>query len=502
MKKNIYFILLISMMLIFNVYNVKALDMTCKYKNGSDIAILTSTYDTSAGSDQYKYTIQYNSNTKLVYPANAIISRGNNQYELDPYNCYIDNKGYCTQACPNELYIAFESNSLLEKKVFNYISTIDYEHTSAIVFFSEKGFNFDKTGLTNLETKFLLYSPQSGVNYLKQSDFSGKIKTFTLNKNQSSVDETPQESNEDIQYCYYKNWCGRMLTLEFHKFRPSKLNNKTWSEWLNESSCPKSISEVSSSFKGSNNACQGSNSKNCYEFYKQSPEPINIASQDTCDYVEETGEAKYVLINGSGATIIVSYTNSDVASERLKITLNLVNITVSNASNYISSFASNDSKQYPQYIIKEKNTNNYSFATTIPSNSNDYNVYMLSSKVNALGRTELGNLDLNKITATCEQLFGGGDGGFMTFLKENVFKIIYIAVPIILLVLTTIDFSKVVFNDDKDGIKNAWKRFGKRAIAAILIYLTPTILIFIADVIGADDVNSCIKAIQNMDKSS
>ena len=88
----------------------------------------------------------------------------------------------------------------------------------------------------------------------------------------------------------------------------------------------------------------------------------------------------------------------------------------------------------------------------------------------------------------------------MTFLKENVFKIIYIAVPIILLVLTTIDFSKVVFNDDKDGIKNAWKRFGKRAIAAVLIYLTPTILIFIADVIGANDVNSCIKAIQNMDK--
>lgn len=125
------------------------------------------------------------------------------------------------------------------------------------------------------------------------------------------------------------------------------------------------------------------------------------------------------------------------------------------------------------------------------------NLYVISSSFNALK-----DLPLNEIEATCEQLFGGGSGGFMTFLKDNVFKIIYIAVPIILLVLTTIDFSKVVFNDDKDGIKNAWKRFGKRAIAAILIYLTPTILIFIADVIGADDVNSCIKAIQNMDKSS
>ena len=122
-------------------------------------------------------------------------------------------------------------------------------------------------------------------------------------------------------------------------------------------------------------------------------------------------------------------------------------------------------------------------------------MYIISSSFNALK-----DLSLNQITATCEQLFGGGDGGFMTFLKKNVFKIIYIAVPIILLVLTTVDFAKVVFNDDKDGIRNAWKRFGKRAIAAVLIYLTPTILIFIADVIGADDVNSCIKAIQNMDK--
>ena len=202
--------------------------------------------------------------------------------------------------------------------------------------------------------------------------------------------------------------------------------------------------------------------------------------------------ATYISISGN-KTIYIKKGSSD-SEIRAYYGNSYIKIT---DSNYKTIFSNKETSKFP--INLTKNNDSISFSDELEksegTSANLSEVYILSTK-----RSILLGLNLDEIDSTCNALFGGGEGGFMTFLKDNVFKIIYIVVPIILLVLTTIDFSKVVFNDDKDGIKNAWKRFGKRAIAAVLIYLTPTILIFIADVIGADDVNSCIKAIQNMDK--
>ena len=189
---------------------------------------------------------------------------------------------------------------------------------------------------------------------------------------------------------------------------------------------------------------------------------------------------KYTSLKNSEKTISITVVNN-----AFKASFDGEDITITNMDLI-------NSTTPPKFIIYKDGQ--YTFTDTIDKSGSD----LFASSV---AYTGLKALTSKEIEATCNALFGGGEGGFMTFLKENVFKIIYIVVPIILLVLTTIDFSKVVFNDDKDGIKNAWKRFGKRAIAAILIYLTPTILIFIADVIGANDVNSCIKAIRNYSES-
>ncbi|MGN1352835.1 MAG: hypothetical protein ACI4WF_02075 [Bacilli bacterium] len=498
MRKNIYFVLLISTMLIFNVYNVKALEFTCNYKNGSEEVNLYMTYNpTIVSENQFEYSIKYNSQIKKTYPANSIV-KYKEEYESVPGTCYADGK-YCALACPKQLYIAISSNALLEKYIrHNYVDNVPL----AIVFFSENGLKIDeKNGLTQTELQLDILSDNG--TFLKKTDFS--TKTFTLNQNSShsSQVETPQESTNKYQYCYYKNNCGKILELKFYKqiniYENLFNDGRKLMNW-EKTVCPTSITDENNRLSGRSVSCQGYASiKNCYDYYGAADEKKEgIITDGNCSTVDDDDGVGYTLINGSSSsTIKVSYINSDVASERFKISFNgsVGAITISNASNYSSNFASHDTAQYPLYIIQEQNTKNYLFATSVPKDSKSYNVYILSSKKNSLV-----NLPLNEIEATCEQLFGGGEGGFMNFLKKNVFKIIYIAVPIILLVLTTIDFSKVVFNDDKDGIKNAWKRFGKRAIAAVLIYLTPTILIFIADVIGANDVNSCIKAIQNMDK--
>lgn len=179
-----------------------------------------------------------------------------------------------------------------------------------------------------------------------------------------------------------------------------------------------------------------------------------------------------------------------------------INIYMDSGGNYVSTLGDNkdfkisnittlNKNNPPSYIIKNGTT--YSFATTIKDVKYE-DAYILKSKL-----TELSQLPESDLKNTCEAIFGKN---FINFLQDNVFKVIYIAVPIILLVLTTIDFAKVVFVDDKEGIKKAGNRFGKRLIAAILIYLTPTILIFIVNIIGVDGVNSCMKMVKNYSQNN
>ena len=147
---------------------------------------------------------------------------------------------------------------------------------------------------------------------------------------------------------------------------------------------------------------------------------------------------------------------------------------------------------YPKYLIYSNNT--YTFQDEkIDSAEKIYiNANYLNNSGIGLGEEE--------IYQTCQELFGQN---FLTFLNDYVFKIIWIGVPILLILLTSFDFAKVVFVDDKEGIQNAFRRFWKRAIASVLIFLTPYIIILIANVIGAGDtVQDCAKEIRNMSQVS
>lgn len=328
----------------------------------------------------------------------------------------------------------------------------------------------------------------SGNDFVKKYSIGYDVEYSKIYNNTSSIDET---ENNIITTCSYKynNYSSGMLfgsgTVGFSILKDGTTDSLIATGFLSDYTlefdantkisdlvCPKYLKFSSNNITNKTTFKLGSNSD--YDAYYVS----NMTSgEENAFYLQYASLQNYkniITITASGNTY--------------KVMLGTQTINIDN----ISQAANNPS---PTYIIYKNSK--YTFSETIDKTGDDLYINKESTAYN-----QLIQLPLNEIDATCEQLFGGGSGGFMNFLKKNVFKIIYIAVPIILLVLTTIDFSKVVFNDDKDGIKNAWKRFGKRAIAAILIYLTPTILIFIADVIGADDVNSCIKAIQNMDKSS
>lgn len=148
----------------------------------------------------------------------------------------------------------------------------------------------------------------------------------------------------------------------------------------------------------------------------------------------------------------------------------------------------------PDYIIKYQDSNEYYFIANkneLPDKDKKYDMY-LSSKL--LGSIQ--GLGEKLQLETCQDLFGDT---FLTFMDNYIIKLIQIAVPIVLILLTSFDFAKVVMVDDKDGMQKAFKNLKNRVIVAVIIFLTPSIIILVANLTGApDSVASCAKRIRAM----
>lgn len=69
-----------------------------------------------------------------------------------------------------------------------------------------------------------------------------------------------------------------------------------------------------------------------------------------------------------------------------------------------------------------------------------------------------------------------------------VFFILKILIPIILIVFGSIDFGKAMLANKDDEIKKSAKTLVMRAIAGIIIFFIPTLLNFVVELIGGDDI--------------
>ena len=75
-------------------------------------------------------------------------------------------------------------------------------------------------------------------------------------------------------------------------------------------------------------------------------------------------------------------------------------------------------------------------------------------------------LDLFQIMDNCN-----GIGPVVAIIKNSVFPIIYIGIPILLILFGTIDLGKAVMANDDKAIKTATSSLIKRAIAALAVFL-------------------------------
>ena len=140
-------------------------------------------------------------------------------------------------------------------------------------------------------------------------------------------------------------------------------------------------------------------------------------------------------------------------------------------------------------------TTNQDFANTFTGKSGEVTFYgnnkgnqKLESKSNKVETIETNrkatvkasekftiDMKFAKITiSSCEDLFKDADD-LLDLIKSGI-TIVKIAIPLILIVMGTMDFAQAIFASSEDGIKKAQSKFTKRVIIAVVIFLIPSIL--------------------------
>lgn len=98
---------------------------------------------------------------------------------------------------------------------------------------------------------------------------------------------------------------------------------------------------------------------------------------------------------------------------------------------------------------------------------------------------------INVYAEGCSEVFSTGEGSLIYLMNEHIYTPIKWATPILLLVLTSFDFAKVVFSGDGKGMDKAKNNFLKRSIAALIIFFAPDIINLLVDFVNGQSIASC-----------
>lgn len=90
------------------------------------------------------------------------------------------------------------------------------------------------------------------------------------------------------------------------------------------------------------------------------------------------------------------------------------------------------------------------------------------------------------------QILDDACGGLLPviqFIRKGIYPLIQIGIPIILIVMGSIDLGKAVMSSDDKEIKGATSKLIKRAIAAVAVFFVTTIVSLLMDMFAKTDVS-------------
>lgn len=124
------------------------------------------------------------------------------------------------------------------------------------------------------------------------------------------------------------------------------------------------------------------------------------------------------------------------------------------------------------------------------NNVKDNNVNYITNVSNI---SIINNLEVRHVMADCgDSLLGNpNDENSVAWLLQTLLNYIKVIGPILVIVLSSVDFLKVIVKSDDDAMAAATKKLGYRLILAALLFFIPTIVTAILQLFGITSDPTC-----------
>lgn len=138
-------------------------------------------------------------------------------------------------------------------------------------------------------------------------------------------------------------------------------------------------------------------------------------------------------------------------------------------------------------------------ALTINETRNNFfsNIYLLEKTDGITSRDELNDWmnDYNQDDQDCEgsnSILGDpNDEDSVAWLLQQVLNYIKIIGPILVVILSSIDFAQVIIKSDDDAMKKAQKKLITRLLLAACLFFIPTLVQVMLDIFGITSASTC-----------
>jgi hypothetical protein len=132
-------------------------------------------------------------------------------------------------------------------------------------------------------------------------------------------------------------------------------------------------------------------------------------------------------------------------------------------------------------------------ALSISDEINDKNVITINEIGNFKVTNNLNGIEVKHSLANCGSSLLGNpeDPDSVAWLLQKLLNYIKVLGPILVIVLSSVDFLKVIIKSDDDAMTTAGKKLGYRLILAGLLFFIPTIVQVLLGIFGLTSDPTC-----------
>lgn len=222
---------------------------------------------------------------------------------------------------------------------------------------------------------------------------------------------------------------------------------------------------------------------------------LSSSSDSECKYVRKVVSASNNKTQSATRDISIKPNGSNKVKGTCSITIGLCTLSV----DVPKKFYSNEKFTCPKYLYTKSDTYgkegiNVKIIVYDTGGENDTNRSTVDSNGNVVNKNYTNNatLDgLNQKYDSCSQLIDTETEGSFGWLLQKILNYIKIAGPILVVLLSALDFIKAIASSEEDAFKKAQSRLVIRLVAALALFLVPTFVELLLGLINGINDPSC-----------